>query len=266
MVLSLLFNGNAYSSLSGQGELKLSDYVVNAFIHYLNPDAIHNKSKGHERKGNPLYFAVSISGNEQAYTYCPRGQICRDDAARVTQHCKKRAGEKCYIFARKRKIVWNGINYKFKRKASLVEIKDKLEEWRFIGTSTSSSNSTTTTNTTKKTEKKKETTKKVVKKYEIKGERSIALSWESYEDLIAGTVKFDETDYKGSLELSLPNNDGSCDGTYALQEGGKGTWQITCTNNMGAAGTLKWVKDGGVTGIGRDHNDKKVKFTISKES
>ena len=33
---------------------------------------------------------------------------------------------------------------------------------------------------------------------------------------------------------------------------------------MGAAGTLKWVKDGGVTGISRDHNHKKVKFTVSK--
>ena len=92
------------------------------------------------------------------------------------------------------------------------------------------------------------------------------MSWEGYEDLIAGSVKFDETDYRGTLELPLPNNDGSCDGTYSLQEGGKGTWQITCTNNMGAAGTLKWVKDGGVTGIGRDHNDKKVKFTVSKDS
>ena len=34
---------------------------------------------------------------------------------------------------------------------------------------------------------------------------------------------------------------------------------------MGAAGTLKWIKDGGVTGSGRDYNDKKVKFTVSKQ-
>jgi hypothetical protein len=46
----------------------------------------------------------------------------------------------------------------------------------------------------------------------------------------------------------------------------KGTWQIACTNNMGAAGTLRWTKDGGVTGNGRDHDDKKVKFTVSKKS
>ena len=63
----------------------------------------------------------------------------------------------------------------------------------------------------------------------------------------------------------MPNNDGTCDGTYSLQEGGMGTWQITCTNKMGAAGTLKWTEDGSVTGSGLDHNDKKVKFTVSKK-
>ena len=114
--------------------------------------------------------------------------------------------------------------------------------------------------------KKKKEPKKIVKKYELKGAKSIALSWEGYEDLIAGIVKFDETDYRGTLNIPLPNNDGTCDGTYSLQAGGKGTWQIACTNKMGAAGTLKWVKDGGVTGTGRDHNDKKVKFTVSKDS
>jgi hypothetical protein len=107
--------------------------------------------------------------------------------------------------------------------------------------------------------------KKNVKKYELKGERSIALSWDGYSDLIAGTVEFDETDYKGAINILLPNNDGNCEGSYSLQENGKGTWQISCTNNMGAAGTLKWIRNGGVTGSGRDHNDKKVKFTVSKK-
>ena len=79
----------------------------------------------------------------------------------------------------------------------------------------------------KKIEKKKET-KKTVKKYELKGERSIALSWEGYQDLIAGTVNFDEKFYRGTLNIPLPNNDGTVIGTYSLQKGGKGTWQIAC--------------------------------------
>ena len=104
------------------------------------------------------------------------------------------------------------------------------------------------------------------KKYELKGERSIALSWEGYDDLIAGKIIFDEKNYDGTLILPLPNNDGTCNGTYSLQKGGKGVWQITCTNNMEAAGTLKWDGNGGVTGIGKDDINKKVKFTVSKNS
>ena len=94
----------------------------------------------------------------------------------------------------------------------------------------------------------------------------MALSWEGYENLIAGSLKFDEKNYKGNINLSLPNDDGICEGNYILQDNGKGTWNLSCSNNMGAAGTLKWKKDGGVTGIGRDFNDKKVKFTVSKQS
>ena len=168
-----------------------------------------------------------------------------------------RTKKKCKQFAFKRTIRWkNGIN-PAKGKASTInskwsdaEIYEKLTELGFYNNDVS----------------KKIEPKKIVKKYELKGERSIALSWEGYEDLIAGTVEFDEADYKGTLNIPLPNNDGNCDGNYSLQEGGKGTWQIACSNNMGAAGTLKWTEKGGVTGKGRDHNDKKVRFTVSKKS
>jgi hypothetical protein len=265
IVLSLLLSGNAYASLNGQGKIKLSDYVLDELIRYLNVKTGHNLSNGHESMGNPLIFAVTVSGKGNGYTYCPRGQNCRGDASLAVQYCKKNTGEKCYVFARKRKIVWNQVNYSFSRKDTDLEIRNKLEELGFIGNLNSSS-STTTPIIIKKKEPEKNETKKVVKKYELKGERSIALSWEGYEDLIAGTVEFDEADYKGTLNIPLPNNDGNCDGSYSLQEGGKGTWQIACSNNMGAAGTLKWTEKGGVTGKGRDHNDKKVRFTVSKKS
>ena len=37
-------------------------------------------------------------------------------------------------------------------------------------------------------------------------------------------IDFDEADYKGTLNLPLPNNDGAYECIYSLQEGGKGTW------------------------------------------
>ena len=110
----------------------------------------------------------------------------------------------------------------------------------------------------------KQSNNKIAKKYSLKGERPLALSWDGYSDLIAGKVKFNEADSKGSVNFVLPNNDGTCEGSYNLQQQGKGTWQISCTNNMGAAGTINWVKNGSVTGTGRDYKDKKVKFTISQ--
>lgn len=256
----------------GRGELQLNDQMVDYFMQYLKTPAGQS----------PLVFFIAADNNEAWYAtfwYCPEGNCAPSGMKSLQNKCnitaKKKYSlvDKCFIFAKKNYIVWeNGINpahYKkssFKSKWSRGEVIDKLTELGFYGSTSLTVSSTESNTTSKKTEKKKEKPKKIVKKYELKGERSIALSWEGYEDLIAGTVKFDETDYRGTLKLPLPNNDGSCDGTYSLQEGGKGTWQIACTNEMGAAGTLKWIKDGGITGIGRDHNDKKVKFTVSKDS
>ena len=263
LIFSLLFTGKIYAApQDGKGELKLSYNVAMQFINYIR-GGVGFGAKASNNK--PMTFYVTIDGSGSYFWYCPHGQCRPGNAKQEMILCEQDYKKECKRFARAKQVRWdNGINpikgkaSKFNEKMTDTEMLAKLTQLGFYGD--------TKTKEPKKVEKKEETTKKVVKKYELKGERSIALSWEGYEDLIAGTVKFDETDFKGTLKLPLPNNDGSCDGTYSLQEGGKGTWQIACTNNMGAAGTLKWVKDGGVTGIGRDHNDKKVNFTVSKDS
>ena len=254
-LLIIVSFGNAQAASKwGTGELQLSDFVEEKFIEYL---------KGNASK-TPYKFAVSISGSGYNYYYCASGAACSGGDGQILQECSRYSNdEKCFLFARGRTIKWkNGINLgkgkasKFSRKWTDTEIRAKLTELGFYNNISS---------ITKKDNEKKIETKKVVKEYELKGERSIALSWDGYDDLIAGTVDFDEVDYKGTLNLPLPNNDGTCTGTYSLQESGKGTWQISCTNNMSAAGTLKWSKNGSVTGSDRDHNDKKVKFTVSKK-
>jgi len=254
LVLGLLLSSSAFSANKniGTGDVTLSSSVVQHFIKYIKG--------GYGNK--PGTFWITIDGNNPYYWTCGEGSC--QSSGRERLECETYYNQECRLFALRKTVKWeNGINTGHYKKSSIkskwsdAEIRVRLTEFGFLGGSTS----LTTTATSKITKKKKEP-KKVVKKYELKGERSIALSWEGYEDLIAGTVEFDETDYKGTLNLALPNKDGTCDGTYSLQKGGKGTWQIACSNNMGAAGTLKWVKDGGVTGTGRDHNDKKVKFTV----
>ena len=254
VVLGLLLSTGSFAGTKkGKGEVTIKDSTVYFFIEYIRG------KKGMKPQG----FILSSNGSWAHYWYCPYSRCAAGNFNPTIRKCEEATGVSCGLFASRRTIVWKNDINPGKGKASTVkskwsdaEIRAKLTELGFLGGSSSLST----------TKKKKKEPKKVVKKYELKGERSIALSWDGYEDLIAGTVEFDEADYKGTLNIPLPNNDGTCDGTYSLQEGGKGTWQIACSNNMGAAGTLKWVKDGGVTGTGRDHNDKKVKFTVSKNS
>jgi hypothetical protein len=254
IILSILLSSTSFAGVKkGKGEVTMTANTVDFFIKYIRG----------KKSQVPLAFILSSDGSWSDYWYCPMMKSCRAGNFMPTiRECEEKTGVDCGLFARKKTILWKNEINPGKGKASRIsskwsdaEIRAKLTELGFLGGSTSSS----TTNKKKKEPKK-------VKKYELKGERSIALSWDGYEDLIAGTVEFDEADYKGTLSIPLPNNDGTCDGTYSLQEGGKGTWQIACSNNMGAAGTLKWTKNGGVTGSGRDHNDKKVKFTVSKKS
>ncbi len=117
-------------------------------------------------------------------------------------------------------------------------------------------------------EKKIEDEKRKIaeKKKKLEDERTAVVRWEGYSDMIVGTLNFSETDYEGTINLDLPNNEGTCQGSCSLKLDGKGTWQISCTNNMGAAGTLEWEEGVAITGIGRDYNDKKVKFAASAKS
>ncbi len=112
-------------------------------------------------------------------------------------------------------------------------------------------------NQTKKTENNSKLSKI------IKGQRTIAINWEGYDDLILGKVKFSEKDLVGRLEFKLPNNDGLCIGTYALSKF-KGTWSIYCEKkNVNASGFLKWNNnDGSVIGNGKDNKEKRIKFKV----
>ncbi len=250
----LIFIPKSFSKTIGSGEIKLTDNMIEYFHEYLKGKA-----------GNkPAAFLITTDGSFAIYWYCPGGSRCHPgDEVHYIKQCEARAGgnKECKVFARGRSIKWkNNINpgkgkiSKISSRQSFNEIKSKLKELGFVG------------NTNKEVTEIKKNNKDTTKKYELKGERSIALSWDGYNSLIAGTVNFDEADYKGNINLYLPNNDGICEGSYSLQEGGKGTWQIACTNDMGAAGTLKWKKKGSVTGVGRDYNEKKVRFTVSKQS
>jgi len=248
LFLNILFVSNVNAGY-GSGELKLSENAIYEFQRYIQG-----------KLGKPEKFFISTDGKTTHWWYCPYSQCTPMGDTQEAKKCSRRAGGvECKTFAVRRSIKWdNGVDkkalkIKFKSKDSIQEIKDKLTALNFYGSSDVK-------------ETKPNTSNYIKKKYSLKDERPIALQWEGYSDLIAGTIKFDEKNYQGTLKLPLPNNDGTCNGSYKLQEGGNGVWQMTCTNNKGASGTLKWDGSGGVTGIGRDYKNKKLKFTVAKKS
>ena len=242
-------------SINGRGELKMSTHSVNSFIDYIKI----NKKLIKGKRAKPEAFLISQDGNWSFYFYCTYNDCWQNDKPKI-EECERITGVSCGRFAMRRTIYWdNGINTKknkarFSSKMSDQEIKDELKRLGFYG------NKSSTTNIIK--EKKT----KIAKKNIIE-KKSIAISWGGYENLILGTAGTEETDDGRTLmNLQLPNNDGSCEGTYLLQNGGLGSWQISCTNKMGAAGTLKWKKNGTITGHGFDYKNNKVKFTVSQKS
>ena len=132
VVLGLLLSGNANADLNGYGEVKLDLYNVNEFERYLS-DGIHNKDGGHQRSGKGLVFAITLDGADSGYYYCFQGNDCNANSffTDAISHCEKKAkkysGEKktCRIFAKKRTIVWDGLNKKVPKG---VDVKDFLDE------------------------------------------------------------------------------------------------------------------------------------------
>jgi len=265
LVFLIISNLNyAYSKdkYTGKGPLTIDDIDLDYFLNrYLKTPAGQK----------PLVFWIAQENGRSIwsmYWYCPTGN-CREGNKNQQKKTCEREGEKyykkeglkknieCFIFAKKKQIVWDTGSLPDSWKLASVkgnwdinQLKNKLIDLGF-NSNKDQSNSSQKTNSSKQ---------KV-----IKDERSIAISWEGYQDLIAGTVKFNEVDFKGKISLLLPNNDGNCKGSYILQEDGIGTWKISCSNKMGAAGTLRWEKNGSVTGSGFDYNENKVKFTLSKK-
>ena len=132
IAIGFLLSGNAFADLNGYGEVKLNQYNVNQFELYLS-DNIHDKNGGHQRSGKGLVFAITLDGAYSGYYYCHKGADCNpgrsitDAIRKKKKKAKKNSGEKqtCRIFAKKRTIVWDGLNKKIPKG---VNVKDFLDE------------------------------------------------------------------------------------------------------------------------------------------
>ena len=87
----------------GFGEIILSQRALDALNQYFS-----------NTLGTPMSFALSPSGNYFHWSYCPKkySNQCVSELGKTQNTCAKWAkennqSERCYVFAKKRKIVWN---------------------------------------------------------------------------------------------------------------------------------------------------------------
>ena len=220
----------------GNGELQFSYRMIGFFHEYLS-----------NNKGKPLRFAVSQDGETAHWFYCAHAQCTSDGDTELIKLCERRSKSPCATFAVGRSVKWkNGINpggkdASFKKSMTFDEVKDKLVALGFYGNTQNSNNVSRA------------------------GKRALAMNWTGYKNLIVGEIEFKEKNNVGSLKLQLPNNDGKCEGTYALSTT-QGTWSLLCSNKMSASGNLVLNStDGSVTGEGKDTKGNKVEFTVQAE-
>ena len=288
MVLGLLWSNTSSAAVAthnfGKGKLKLSKRVADAVEFYFSGGKMGAWATKQKYPWKPGIIAIAPDGDGYAMFRHPLSVTDIDHknyTLKAISNCKKRfKKQKCFIFANAYRIVWDNGSDKKRRRLKIKEIKQGktlliLQELGFYDPPkiVSDGKSLSSTFEENKKEREKKAKNKEIQKKDTKisktriGKRSLAMSWEGYDDLILGSLQFNEKDLVGSLNLKLPNNDGNCKGTYALSTS-KGTWSLLCNkNNMSASGTLKWNnKDGSVTGQGKDTKGKKVKFTVQGET
>ena len=123
IIFFLIFNiNNKAVALTGIGPIKFNNQTMDSFFAYLRGDGNPSGEVG-KKQGEPLSFAVNPEGTTSFYFYCPRkfgSGGCQTASAKAVSMCSKRSkargGSKCKLFARGKKIVWDGKNIKFSGK------------------------------------------------------------------------------------------------------------------------------------------------------
>ena len=103
VVLGLLLSGNTYASKIGNGSIQFSDEVTKNFIKFL-------------RNEYGISFVVTPDGSYSTFGICGV-ERCKGGMTTVLKWCKRDTGQKCYVFAQRKKqqkiIRWNKADYIF---------------------------------------------------------------------------------------------------------------------------------------------------------
>ena len=117
----LLLSNNSYSK-TGKGGLKLTQETMEVVMMYMYGAGNTKYSGAGKRTHNPTIMAVSEDGTSYMYSYCPieyHDGCVPPNIGRIIKACEKYSnGSPCFIFAKKRRIVWKngGPKVKIKKK------------------------------------------------------------------------------------------------------------------------------------------------------
>ena len=138
-VLSLLLSLSAHAK-DGFGPVKFSTQNYNAFIAYLTGDYKSQDHSGMLKNtgGNPDGFAINQAGTVAYFFYCPKGAECMatgtiDAQNACTKRSKKQGGERCFVFAKRRVIVWDSTYIKIPRKVTKDQVKEIFAKYGWYG-------------------------------------------------------------------------------------------------------------------------------------
>ena len=121
-IISLLLFNPTYAKW-GKGELKLSKHTMESVLMYMYGAGNSKYSGNAKRKNDPSIIAISVDGNHSYYFYCPaeyRSTGCNSPnlTKRTINDCEKLSnGSPCFIFAKKRSIVWKNGGAKLRIKS-----------------------------------------------------------------------------------------------------------------------------------------------------
>jgi hypothetical protein len=140
IIISTLLLFNPVYAKWGSGQLKLSNYAIENVISYMYGAGGESQSGDKKKRNTPLIMAISIDGNYTMSFYCPAqyNNNCMETgiAHDVIINCEKYSeGSPCFVFAKKRRIVWkNGgpkVSIKKKELKSPYVIAKKIQDAGF---------------------------------------------------------------------------------------------------------------------------------------
>ena len=109
VLVTFLFSNISHAKW-GKGELKLGKSTMETVIMYMYGAGNSKYSGAAKRTHNPEVMAVSADGTSYQYLYCPveyHDGCVAPNTGRVIKTCEKYSnGSPCFIFAKKRRIVW----------------------------------------------------------------------------------------------------------------------------------------------------------------